>query len=78
MNFFRPSVFGYPARPPLSLPPPYTPPLEVGPLAIPASMSTSHVYSNLIACNDLCVSNEHINNTMVECNIVIWIIMIVW
>ena len=27
MNFFRPSVFGYPARPPLSLPPPpYTPP----------------------------------------------------
>ena len=34
MNFFRPSVFGYPARPPLSLPPPYTP-LEVGSLAIP-------------------------------------------
>ena len=34
MNFFRPSVFGYPARPPLSLPPPYTP-LEVGPLVIP-------------------------------------------
>ena len=32
--FFRPSVFGYPVRPPLSLPAPYTP-LEVGPLAIP-------------------------------------------
>ena len=35
MNFFRPSVFGYPARPPLSLPPSLYPPLEVGPLAIP-------------------------------------------
>ena len=38
MEFFRPSVFGYPARPPpLSSPLPYTP-LEVGPLAIPAAM----------------------------------------
>ena len=37
MNFFRPSVFGYPARPPLSLPPSLYPPLEVGPLAIPGA-----------------------------------------
>ena len=35
--FFRPSVFGYPARPPLSLPPPYTP-LRGRLLAIPAML----------------------------------------
>ena len=39
MEFFRPSDFGYPARPPLSLPPPLYP-LEVGPLAIPAGYFT--------------------------------------
>ena len=48
MNFFRPSVFGYPARPPPKFTPlPIPPSLEVGPLAIPAIlvMSDTPLYS---------------------------------
>ena len=36
--FFRPSVFGYPARTPPKFTPSHIPPLEVGPLAIPGSL----------------------------------------